>query len=304
MAEQKSITQNYATPYKFTGKELDEETGLYYFGARYYATRESIWLSTDPLAEKHPSHSPYCYVMNNPINAIDPDGRYAVSVHYRITVNAMIRMGYSVADSERIAHRTSVYADHPTSTAMSLDNAGHFGSHHYRYDIDYSPTSRSQDESNSKWHSMMSDAEMASGMTHGQAMQRGLQFGWSNIMDQKNGLDEGKLGQGLHALQDAYAHQGASTDEHLGANGSSINMLNNDMYGNTSKAELITQSAVTVLSLFNKDNNGAGLSNGMQLDFSGMSKKQLGTVSGLFNDNGYILQASKEKGHYTLKQNF
>ncbi len=150
----------------------------------------------------------------------------------------------------------------------------------------------------------MSDAEMASGMTHGQAMQRGLQFGWSNIMDQKNGLDEGKLGQGLHALQDAYAHQGASTNEHLGANKSSVGMLNNDMYGDTSKAELITQSAITVLSLFNKDNNGAGLSNGMQLDFSGMSKKQLGTVSGLFNDNGYILQANKEKGHYTLKQNF
>ena len=75
MAEQKSITQNYATPYKFTGKELDEETGLYYFGARYYAPRESIWLSTDPLAEKYPSFSPYVYCANNPINAIDPDGR-------------------------------------------------------------------------------------------------------------------------------------------------------------------------------------------------------------------------------------
>ena len=75
MAEQKSITQNYATPYKFTGKELDEETGLYYFGARYYAPRESIWLSTDPLAEKYPNMSPYNYCLNNPLNVIDPDGR-------------------------------------------------------------------------------------------------------------------------------------------------------------------------------------------------------------------------------------
>jgi hypothetical protein len=185
-----------------------------------------------------------------------------------------------------------------------MDNFGHAGSHHYRYDVDYSPTARSQDESNSRWHSMMSDAEQASGMTHGQAMQRGLKFGWSNIMDQKNGLDEGKLGQGLHALQDAYAHEGASTNEHLGANGSSVSMLTNDMYGDTSKADLITQSAVTVLSLFNKDNNGANLKNGMQLDFSGMNKKQLSTVSGLFYDNGFTLQADKEKGHYTLKQNF
>ena len=75
MAEQKSITQNYATPYKFTGKELDEETGLYYFGARYYAPRESIWLSVDPLAESSPNASPYNYCLNNPINMIDPDGR-------------------------------------------------------------------------------------------------------------------------------------------------------------------------------------------------------------------------------------
>ena len=48
----------------------------------------------------------------------------------------------------------------------------------------------------------------------------------------------------------------------------------------------------------------ANLKNGMQLDFSGMSEKQLGTVSGLFYDNGFILKANKEKGHYTLKQNF
>ena len=75
MAEQKSITQNYATPYKFTGKELDEETGLYYFGARYYAPRESIWLSVDPLAEKYPNMSPYNYCLNNPLNLVDPDGR-------------------------------------------------------------------------------------------------------------------------------------------------------------------------------------------------------------------------------------
>ena len=75
MAEQKSITQNYATPYKFTGKELDEETGLYYFGARYYAPRESIWLSTDPLAEKYPNESPYIYCGNNPIVFFDPDGK-------------------------------------------------------------------------------------------------------------------------------------------------------------------------------------------------------------------------------------
>ncbi len=207
------------------------------------------------------------------------------------------RSGYSVADSQRIAHRASVYADHPPSGAMGMDNFGHAGSHHYRYDVDYSPTARSQDESNSRWHSMMSNTEQKGGMKHSYAMQRGLKFGWSNIMSQQNGLNEGTLEQGLHALQDAYAHNGASTDEHLAwtSKWSAVKMLYNDMYGDTSKAELITDSAVTVLSLFNKSNNGANLKNGMQLDFSGMSKKQLSTVSGLFYDNGFTLQASKEE---------
>ena len=65
----------YNSPYKFNGKELDEETGLYYYGARYYSPRESIWLSVDPLAEKLPSWSPYNFCYNNPVNVTDPDGR-------------------------------------------------------------------------------------------------------------------------------------------------------------------------------------------------------------------------------------
>ena len=63
------------TPYKFNGKELDEETGLYYYGARYYDARTSVWLAVDPLAEMYPAWNPYNYTMNNPINMIDPDGR-------------------------------------------------------------------------------------------------------------------------------------------------------------------------------------------------------------------------------------
>jgi RHS repeat-associated protein len=36
-------------PFRLTGKELDEETGLYYFGARYLHPRYSRWISCDPL---------------------------------------------------------------------------------------------------------------------------------------------------------------------------------------------------------------------------------------------------------------
>ena len=62
------------TPYLFNAKEFDEETGLYYYGARYYDPRLSLWMSTDPMQEKHPNISTYCYTANNPIKFVDPDG--------------------------------------------------------------------------------------------------------------------------------------------------------------------------------------------------------------------------------------
>jgi RHS repeat-associated protein len=59
-------------PYKFNGKELDAETGYYYYGARYYNPKVSLWLNVDPLAEK--TGAPYNYCYNNPVKLVDPDG--------------------------------------------------------------------------------------------------------------------------------------------------------------------------------------------------------------------------------------
>ncbi|MCE1168185.1 MAG: RHS repeat-associated core domain-containing protein [Sphingobacteriia bacterium] len=74
MAEQTS-TGYFQNQYKFNGKELDQETGLYYYGARYYDPKGSLWLSVDPLTDEYKYLSPYCYAVNNPISFIDPDGR-------------------------------------------------------------------------------------------------------------------------------------------------------------------------------------------------------------------------------------
>jgi RHS repeat-associated protein len=90
--EQKASSPNgWGTPYQFNGKELDEETGLYYYGARYYNPMVSVWLGAcperlcrfgmDPLALKYPNSSPYVFVANNPINLIDPDGMKWVNAH-------------------------------------------------------------------------------------------------------------------------------------------------------------------------------------------------------------------------------
>ncbi len=69
-------------PYLFNGKELDEKTGLAYYGARYLDTETLLWQNVDPLAEKYPAMSPYAYVGQNPVNYIDPDGK-KIAIHYR-----------------------------------------------------------------------------------------------------------------------------------------------------------------------------------------------------------------------------
>ncbi len=64
-------------PYKYNGKELDRMHGLdmYDYGARHYDAAIGRWPTMDALAEKNPEVSPYVYCGNNPVNAIDPDGR-------------------------------------------------------------------------------------------------------------------------------------------------------------------------------------------------------------------------------------
>ena len=62
--------------YRFTGKELGDETGLYDVSARFLQTSLGRFTTIDPLAEKYPSISPYAYCNGNPVRYIDPDGRY------------------------------------------------------------------------------------------------------------------------------------------------------------------------------------------------------------------------------------
>jgi RHS repeat-associated protein len=58
--------------YAFNAKELDEENGMYYYSARYYAP--PTFISRDPMFEKYPSISPYTYCANNPMKYVDPTG--------------------------------------------------------------------------------------------------------------------------------------------------------------------------------------------------------------------------------------
>ncbi len=80
--ERRSIN-SWHTPFLFSGKERDIETGLLYVSQRYQDEKYGIWYSVDQLAEKYPNISSYVYCFNNPITYFDPDGRKFTS--YRDT---------------------------------------------------------------------------------------------------------------------------------------------------------------------------------------------------------------------------
>jgi len=108
-------------PFRFTGKEMDEETGLYYYGARYLDPKYSRWLSGDPAlsdyipkapiddeAKKHNENLPgmggvynivnmhlYHYAGNNPVKYTDPDGK---ADNDRISAAVQANLDFSSTD--------------------------------------------------------------------------------------------------------------------------------------------------------------------------------------------------------------
>ncbi len=76
MVSQHVGTGSFNSDFRFNAKEFDEETGNYYYGARYYDPKVSVWLSVDPKAHWYLGHSPYNFSLNNPINLVDPNGQW------------------------------------------------------------------------------------------------------------------------------------------------------------------------------------------------------------------------------------
>jgi RHS repeat-associated protein len=78
---QHTWVNTYQPKFQFSGKERESETGLDYFGARYYANGQYRFISVDPIISKEGAVSNpqlwnlYAYCRNNPVTFLDPDGR-------------------------------------------------------------------------------------------------------------------------------------------------------------------------------------------------------------------------------------
>jgi len=79
----RSQTEVSLKRYKYCGKERDEETGLYYYGMRYYVAWICRFVSVDPLQFKYPYYTPYQYAGNKPITYIDLDGGEEKDTNYQ-----------------------------------------------------------------------------------------------------------------------------------------------------------------------------------------------------------------------------
>ena len=90
-------------PYKFNGKEMDEETGLYYYGARYMDPVASMWYGVDPKKEVYESSSSYIFCMENPIRLVDLDGEGWIQTKAGIYYNPKVHSQTDISkhDSNR-----------------------------------------------------------------------------------------------------------------------------------------------------------------------------------------------------------
>ena len=73
-----TIGEDVDQPFRFTGREWDAETGLYFYRARYYSPDMGRFITEDPMGLGAGDVNFYAYVGNNPVNYVDPLGLLAV----------------------------------------------------------------------------------------------------------------------------------------------------------------------------------------------------------------------------------
>jgi RHS repeat-associated protein len=176
-------SRTYDPELKFSGKPHDAESGLDYFGARYYDHSLYRFLSVDPvtthigyLSQTH-AWNLYVYCGNNPLINIDQSGKWFTRVHYNVTYAAMM-MAFKDWDptfAQNLAHTVA-------SACAGVDT-------------DPSTTSKTKDRKQRKmWH-------FPDGNRYAEALDIALST-----------LNPIEFGKALHVIQDYFSHNRYDSD--------------------------------------------------------------------------------------------
>ena len=193
--------------YKFTGKEMDPETGLYYYGARYYDPVVSKWISVDPILNDYlPSTGNnkmpaggifrssnlgmYSYVGNRPVNYKDPTGKYDVDVHFYLTQYLAVKAGFSGTDATAMGIACNEVDYDPKSRPMRwgifgylFPKPGALKGWHFPIKGIFGKTKHNSPAARKKIEAEINNAGRGSGSIE-------------------------NFGKAMHVLQDSYSHEG------------------------------------------------------------------------------------------------
>ena len=171
-----NVTSGFApSRYTYAGREIDADSGLMHYRARWYDPQHGRFVSEDPIG-LNGGINVYLYVGNNPTNRVDPTGLYEIDVHYYLT--------YFIASKFRCltSFEARLIADADQSTDENPDTAPGSG------------VTESQRLKNMNYHALHSGAHQ----THLDGLRNAAM----------NGNNYVGLGRYLHYLQDTYSHRG------------------------------------------------------------------------------------------------
>ena len=117
--------------YRYSGKERDDFTGLYYFGYRYYAHWIGGWINPDPIGPED-SENLYLYVHNNPINLVDPNGLQSTEIP-ETDVPTSGSYNDITDEQRRLLRERSIEARSTLTNELSGPLTTHFGSGHFAW---------------------------------------------------------------------------------------------------------------------------------------------------------------------------